>query len=66
MEIHTIYKCLIIRESTNPKVNEEFEPGTMIDVPKFFYDLGYLPSMKSDVGLDMRNVEKLPYQKVEI
>jgi hypothetical protein len=64
--MNVTYKCLIVHPDANPKVNEEFEPGTMVDIPKFFYDLGYLPSMTSDVGLDMRNVEKLPYQKVEI
>ena len=66
MEIHTTYKCLIIHESNNPKVNEEFPPGTVIDVPEFFYNLGYLPSMKSEVGLDIQNVERLPYQIIEI
>jgi len=67
METQITYRCLVIDESNDPKVNEEFPVGSEIEVPDFWWNMGYLPSMSGkSTGLDLRNVERLPIQTIEL
>lgn len=62
-----VYRCIVVRESLDPKVNSEFPVGTELDIPAFWYNMGYYPSMDgTSTGLDLTNVARLSKQRVII
>ena len=58
MEI--IYKGIIIRECSNPYVNEIYPIGSNVEVDSYWFDCGWLPILNSVIDsaiLDLKNVE---------
>lgn len=67
VKMNIIHRCIIVEKSIDPKVNEEFPVGDEIEVPDFWWKMGYLPSMSgSSTGLDLKKVERLPLQSIEL
>ena len=65
--MEVIYRCIVVRESSDVKINKEYPVGTELDIPQFWYKMGYYPSVDgTHTGLDLRNVARLSKQRIII